>query len=159
MQVRRATIDDARSLTDLHLDVWDEAYAGLLPRQVLDARRADPEARFERWRRNLAERTTWVLDDPARPGRLLGFSTGGERRDDDATLPERELWACYVRAEIYDTGAGHALLVAAIGDEPAYLWVLDGNKRAIRFYEKHGFALDGATKAAFERRELRMVRR
>lgn len=159
VQPRRATVDDARSLTALHLDVWDEAYAGLLPQHILDARRADTEVRVERWRSNLAERTTWVIDDPERPGRLLGFSTGGARRDDDPTLPERELWACYVRAEAYGRGLGYALLLAAIGTGPAYLWVLEGNARAIGFYERQGFVADGATTEAFESNELRMVRR
>jgi len=158
---RRATTEDARSLTDLHLDVWDEAYADLLPHALLAARRAEREDRVQRWENNLGAhgRTTWVVDDPERPGRLIGFATGGPRRDDDAALPKRELWACYVRAEVYGTGAGAALLLAAIGTAPAYLWVLAGNGRAIRFYEKQGFARDGATQDAFERVELRMVRR
>ena len=32
----------------------------------------------------------------------------------------------------------------AIGDEvPAYLWVIEGNERAVAFYRRHGFELDG----------------
>lgn len=159
MRPRLATVSDSRSLTDLHLDVWDEAYAGLMPDRLLTQRRADPTARVERWRHNLAERATWVLDDPDRPGRLLGFSTGGERRDADPDLPELELWACYVRAEAYGRGLGRALLRAAVGVGPAYLWVLAGNARAIGFYQRQGFHLDGGTKAAFDTTEHRMVRR
>lgn len=151
---------DAGSLTALHLDVWEEAYADLVPRQILDARRADREARVERWRANLAAegRTTWVVEDPETPSRLLGFSTGGARRDEDPALPELELWACYVRAEVYGRGLGRALLLAAVGEAPAYLWVLEGNDRAIRFYQRQGFGFDGATKEGFGRLELRMVR-
>jgi len=37
--------------------------------------------------------------------------------------------------------------------------MLEGNARAIPFYEKHGFALDGAAKEVFGRPELLMVRR
>ncbi len=46
----------------------------------------------------------------------------------------------------------------AIGDSAAYLWVLDGNARAIRFYERHGFAFDGTTKREDVGLERRMVR-
>jgi len=159
MLIRPATVADAEALADLHLDVWDEAYAGLMPAAILLSRRADRAGRVTRWRENLAARTTWVADDPAAPGRLLGFSTGGDRRDDDPSLPARELWALYVRAQAYGTGLGRELLVAAVADEPAYLWVLAGNARALRFYEKHGFALDGHTKTEQFGREQRMVRR
>jgi len=30
-----------------------------------------------------------------------------------------------------------------LGDRPAYAWIVTANERARRFYEKHGFALDG----------------
>ncbi len=95
----------------------------------------------------------WSLD-----GRLLGFSSTGGGRDPDDGLPPLELMGLYVRASSYGTGVGHALLEAAIGDSPAYLWVLDGNVRAIGFYERHGFAFDGATKPEDVGLERRMVR-
>jgi RimJ/RimL family protein N-acetyltransferase len=64
-----------------------------------------------------------------------------------------------VRASAYGTGVGHALCEAAIGSDPAYLWVLDGNERAIRFYERQDFRFDGATKLEEFGLERRMVRR
>ncbi|WP_229856252.1 GNAT family N-acetyltransferase [Nocardioides flavus (ex Wang et al. 2016)] len=54
---------------------------------------------------------------------------------------------------------GFTLLTEAIGAADAYLWVLDGNERAISFYERQGFALDGATKPEDVGLERRMVRR
>lgn len=63
------------------------------------------------------------------------------------------------RTEVHGRGVGHALLHEAIGTAPAYLWVLDGNDRAIRFYERQGFRLDGATKTEPVGVEHRMVRR
>ncbi|GAA1008833.1 hypothetical protein GCM10009551_090760 [Nocardiopsis tropica] len=43
---------------------------------------------------------------------------------------------------------------------PAYLWVAAGNGRAIAFYRKHGFDLDGAARhdAEWDCHELRMRR-
>ena len=34
MLIRAAVVDDAEALTDLHLDVWEEAYAGLMPDSI-----------------------------------------------------------------------------------------------------------------------------
>ncbi|GAA1188548.1 GNAT family N-acetyltransferase [Nesterenkonia xinjiangensis] len=73
-------------------------------------------------------------------------------------LPSREVKALYVLAEVYGTGVGHALLTSGIGEDPAYLWVLAGNDRAIAFYARQGFRLDGATKSDPVGTEKRMVR-
>ncbi|QDP96831.1 GNAT family N-acetyltransferase [Microlunatus elymi] len=73
--------------------------------------------------------------------------------------PERiARWALYVRAEVYGRGVGHALLNQAIGSAAAYLWVLDGNTRAIRFYRRQGFQFDGRSKTEPVGGERRMVR-
>ena len=92
--------------------------------------------------------------------RLLGFANTGPGRDDpELGLPDLELMGLYVRAEVYGTGVGLALLEAAIGEAAAYLWVLGGNARAIRFYERAGFRFDGALKTEPVGVERRMVRR
>ncbi|MCW1805708.1 GNAT family N-acetyltransferase [Brachybacterium squillarum] len=157
--IRPARPEDAAALTALHLDAWDEAYTGLIASEVLAARRADPESRAQRWRENIATTPNTVLVAEGTGERLLGFAIAGAGRDEPAGgLPERELMALYVRAEVYGTGLGHALLRAAIGDGPASLWVLEGNARAIRFYERQGFRFDGARKEDPVGAELRMVR-
>ena len=93
-------------------------------------------------------------------GRLLGFSSTAPGRDSpDDGLPLLELMALYVRESTYGTGVAYALCGAAIGDSAAYLWVLDGNDRAIRFYERQGFAFDGTTKPEDVGLHRRMVRR
>jgi len=62
-----------------------------------------------------------------------------------------ELYALYVRPAWWSTGTGRALLgkvlarTAAAGYESITLWVLRDNQRARRFYERAGFAPDGAT--------------
>ena len=56
------------------------------------------------------------------------------------------------------TGVGYALFETAIGDRAAYLWVLANNERAIRFYERQGFRLDGTEDEHDEGLHVRMVR-
>jgi len=150
---------DAEALTDLHLDVWEQAYTDLMPASVFAERRAGRAQRAERWRGIIAAGSSANLLAWSPEGRLLGFSSTGPGRDpaDDA-LPPLELMALYVRAEVYGDGVGHALCTAAIGASPAYLWVLDGNERAIGFYERQGFGFDGATKPEDVGLERRMVR-
>jgi GNAT superfamily N-acetyltransferase len=160
MRIARARVGDAEALADLHLDVWEEAYAGLMPASVFAERRARRAERVASWHGIIAAGSSDNLLAWADDGRLLGFSSTGPGRDDPAEgLPPLELMALYVRASVYDTGVGHALCEAALGSAPAYVWVLDGNARAIHFYERQGFAFDTVTKREDVGLERRMVRR
>ena len=153
--VRRATAADAESLAHLHLDVWDDAYTGLMPQSILDDRRDETQARVERWRGILeGEHRTIVAEDDEG---LVGFASSGPGRDADVDT-ELELWALYVRARLWGTGVGYALFSEAIGDRAAYLWVLAGNERSIRFYERQGFRLDGTSDEHDEGLHVRMLR-
>lgn len=159
MVIRPAVLADAETLAHLHLDVWDEAYTGLIPQRILDARRASASAHVEVWRAILVHPRSTVLVAEL-DGRLLGFvSTGPGRDPSSAGLPQLELMALYVRAQVYGEGVGHRLLEAAVGAASAYLWVLDGNERAIAFYERQGFTFDGATRTDDVGSESRMVRK
>lgn len=50
MRIRPAVPEDAGELTDLHLDVWDEAYSGLISEDVLAERRARRDQRLHKWK-------------------------------------------------------------------------------------------------------------
>ena len=161
MTVRLAPprVEDAEALADLHLDVWEEAYADLMPPSVFTERRARRAERVQSWRTIITTGSSdnllaWSGEE------LVGFSSTGPGRDEAGEgLPPLELMGLYVRASAYGTGVGHALLEAAIGSADAYLWVLDGNARAIRFYERQRFRFDGVTKPDDVGLERRMVRR
>lgn len=50
----------------------------------------------------------------------------------------------YTAPGVHGSGLGQQLLDAALPQgRPAYLWVFSDNPRAIRFYERNGFAADG----------------
>jgi GNAT superfamily N-acetyltransferase len=151
--VRPAVPGDAERLVALHVDCWDDAYTGLMPQSVLDGFRATAGERVERWRAIAARDATLVAE---RGDELVGFASHGPGRDAD--LGGLEVYALYTRAAWWGTGLGATLLAGSIGDRAAYLWVLEGNDRAIAFYEKHGFRLDGGVEDEEEGRHLRMVR-
>lgn len=153
--VRPATVSDAEALAHLHLDVWDDAYTGLMAQQILDDRRTAVDERVALWRTILAgDEPTFLA---VGPDGLVGFASAGPGRDNDVDT-ELELKALYVRAAWWGTGVGYVLFEEAVGDRAAYLWVLATNERAIRFYERQGFRLDGTEDEHDEGRHVRMVR-
>ena len=148
IQIRSATVRDARAIAEVHVAAWRQAYRGLLPDDSLD--RLSVEER-EKQRREyledpLSEWGTLVADDA---GRVVGFSTYGPSRDQDATDSTGEVPAIYLDPDVVGTGIGRELFAETIaalrsaGFTRASLWVLEGNVRARRFYEKAGWRWDG----------------
>jgi GNAT superfamily N-acetyltransferase len=135
------TLDDADEVGRVHVRVWQEAYAGLMPADYLDG--LDPVAFAASWRERLLEPRPGVRSWLARDERgVVGLTTSGPARDEDAPTP-CQLYAINVLARAHGTGVAHALLDTAIGDRAAYLWVVEGNDRAVGFYRKCGFTDDG----------------
>jgi ribosomal protein S18 acetylase RimI-like enzyme len=145
MDVRRARLEDARAIAQVHLQTWRGAYEHVFGAERLAAESID--ARVALWERILTAGLSdvFVAEDDG----VVGFVSTGDSRDADA---EAELFAIYVLPLAWGTGAGSALMrtgieamrLRASGD--AVLWVLDDNPRARRFYEREGWTLDGERK-------------
>lgn len=83
----------------------------------------------------------------------------------DETLTDcGEIFAIYVLADYYGQKVGYELMNAAFEKLAAYnhiaVWVLKGNERAIKFYERYGFRFDGTEqeiKLGTPNTELRMI--
>jgi ribosomal protein S18 acetylase RimI-like enzyme len=145
MDVRRARLEDAGAIAQVHAETWREAYEHVFGADRLASVTVD--ARLAQWERILAAGQSDVF--VAAADGVVGFVSTGDSRDADA---EAELFAIYVLPDAWGTGAGSALMRAGIeamrlrasGD--AVLWVLDDNPRARRFYEREGWTLDGERK-------------
>jgi GNAT superfamily N-acetyltransferase len=150
---------DASDVGRVHVEVWRQAYALLIPADVLAA--LDPRAAVDRWKRTLAQPPDEVrrLVGVAPSGDLVAVATSGPSRDDDAPTPW-ELWALNVLDAHHGSGLADLLIEHLVGDEPATLWVVRGNERAVAFYQRHGFRADGTAKWDERTRttEDRMVR-
>jgi len=134
--IRPASVADADTIAALHAASWRSAYRGILSERTLGPA-LDGERRTH-WRGKLAKATpqdtvliagdigfiaVWADGDP-------GF---GAYLDNLHICPERR-----------SGGVGRRLLgeamrrVAGRGETGVYLWVFDGNTRAIDFYRRLG---------------------
>jgi L-amino acid N-acyltransferase YncA len=140
VDVRAATAADARAIAEVHVTGWQEAYAHLVPAESLA--RLNVTQRTLRWTELIAAPTPdiWI----ARDGRaIVGWASSSSGHAADAPR-DLELEGIYILASAYGGGAGQALLDAAVGTRPAYLWVAADNPRALSFYARNRFAPDGA---------------
>jgi putative acetyltransferase len=120
---------------DAAIELWRRTWAHHFPHIDFNARVAWWR---ERWRQELIPVAHVVIAE--RNGGLLGFVTV-----DPATLYLDQL---VVAPEHWGSGAAGALLDEAkrLSPEGLELLVNKDNARAIRFYEKHGFAYAGEDK-------------
>jgi len=144
--IRTARPEDALAVARVHVRSWQAAYRGLIPQAYLDSLKPEVWAAKYGFQRTDPDRPTTLVavDDVG----IRGLAMTGPTRDED--IPNLgELLAIYVDPEHWDSGVGRLLATAAReqlsrdGFTEAALWVLDGNARARRFYERDGWTLDG----------------
>lgn len=169
--VRAATVADADAMGRIHAAAWKTAYVDVMPRPFLDG--LDPTVSADRWRAVLSgevappegirvEVLVAEID-----GEVVAMTSFGDGRDTGPDDPTGELWMLNAHPDAFGTGAAAALddEVArrlATDHERAFLWVVDDNPRARRFYERQGWRPDGVHKVqeigGAEIAEVRLVR-
>lgn len=155
---------EAEAIAHLHASVWREAYAGLMDADLL--RDLDEAARVRRWQTTISQ-----LDDGgvSSVGRRVAVAFVEERpvglvevapSADAGSWWPTELLSLNLDAAWYGKGLAQELVEMTLGRDDACLWVLTGNQRAIAFYRKLGFELDGVEQYddVWRCTDLRMVR-
>ena len=134
-----------------------EAYSELLSQDYLDTDETLEKCveRAFRWKDNML-----VAKDG---DRVIGFAGYGKSRYDNLGNAG-EIHSLYILQEYYGKKVGYGLMNAAVERLAEYdrvvVRVLEGNDRAIRFYERYGFRFDGVketVKLGTEKTVLRMV--
>jgi RimJ/RimL family protein N-acetyltransferase len=146
-QIRRAVVDDASALAAVEIETWRTAYQHIMPRSFLE--RLSHTEKTDAWRENLLKHAVSahkrilvaVVEE-----KIIGFTRVGPVEDNMGLV-----YLLYVLPQYWGHGVGTELMHAALGEmqvlnlTKASLWVLSDNKRARRFYEKHGWTFDGQT--------------
>ncbi len=158
MNIRSAGIADAQAIARVHVSSWHETYTGIMPEAILQ--RLSIERRQQMWENILSGTDhTIVFVAESGDGEIVGFASAGASRGDFAGY-DGELYAIYLLKTAQGTGTGYALFRAIAtalihqGFRAMYLWVLQDNISACRFYERTGGIHIGSKTEPFGDREL-----
>ncbi|MGK5678654.1 N-acetyltransferase family protein [Actinoplanes sp. URMC 104] len=150
-EIRPFADADARPVAEIHVRTWQVGYAGIVPGDYLAGLDVDEFVARRRTRPLPEGAQTLVAEED---GRVVGFvSFGPYRREDGPDPGMGELYAIYLHPDHWGRGTGRRLIdaarggLAAAGFPDMRLWVLTGNTRARRFYERAGLAPDGVEKS------------
>ena len=139
MTVRNAKFEDMKQLGHIMSVSFHAAFSDFITQQTLDACAQE-------------DGCVALLEGICREGKmhfLIGENSGmlvWQRVQASA-----EIVAIHSLPESWGTGLGHAMLeeaLAQIGECAVFLWAFKENKRARRFYEKHGFRWDGTERVS-----------
>lgn len=176
LTIRPAAPNDAQEVARIRVLGWRFAYQGLVPQGYLDSLNVAEDTERMRGHlsqlpQNLPPNNIASVQGPndgekrsfmlaVRDDAVLGFCHFSAAPN-NADRPERatpggemvgRLHSLYVGPDALGQGIGHTLMSQALstftawGCERAHLWVLEGNSRAVSFYERQGWQLTGDTK-------------
>lgn len=139
MEIRKATLADARGIARVHVDSWLATYTGIVPDAYLNQLNYDARERL--WNENLKADNNYVAVNE--DGEVIGFADGGRERTGKYAAFEGELYSIYILPHYQGQGIGVWLLGKVVDDvrekgmNSLIVWVLADN-RSRGFYEKLG---------------------
>lgn len=148
--IRAATDSDIPRIAEIHTDAWIEAYSDIISPEVMGS--VTVEARAHTW-------TKWFQDTEQdlhvleRNNIIVGFNRVAPSHESSSELTTYgELTHIYQDPAHIGSGVGNELFEHATqfiersGRSGMFLWTLEKNRRARRFYERHGMTADGPRK-------------
>ena len=133
--------DDVQSISHIYEESWKTAYKGMIPQSYLDN---IPKGH---WVEALKSRVwqSLILLEGKHPVGTAAYCPARDERFKDYG----EIVSIYLLPEYMGKGYGKQLFQAVMdqllgqGYKKLYLWVLEENERAIRFYKSFGFKASG----------------
>jgi len=142
----KALPENANDYADCVISCWQSAYKGIVSDEYLKNMLAEKKQRVEKYKSIFIAPGDCEYFCVMQSERMIGFLIIQKNRDE---FRIGEIWAIYLIEEFWGKGYGTKLLDFALaelkhaGKKNVFLWVFEENKKARRFYEKHGFCFDG----------------
>ena len=103
---RKATVEDAPAVAEVHVESWRESFAGIAPPVFLD--KMSVEKRENAFRQGFSDETYKMFVAETADGKIVGFVDSGKSRNENLQY-EAELYAIYLLPEFQRKGIGENL--------------------------------------------------
>ena len=148
--IRPATESDIPRIAKIHTDAWIEAYSTIISPEIMAGVTQDSRtATWQHWFKS----TNQDLHVHEQNRTVVGFIRVAPPEESSSELTTYgELTHIYQDPILLGSGIGYLLFTHAVqlvkqsGRQGMFLWTLEKNVRARRFYERQGMTADGARK-------------
>ena len=135
------TLADVEVIARVHVQCWQEFYAGLLPDEFL--KNLSIDAKIVQWRQTVSDPQVFKLA-AREAGRIVGFVSCGPARESATKEADGEIFAIYILKDYRGRRIGRALIAAAAriwlskGGRSLVVLSMAGNNQAATFYQALG---------------------
>ena len=142
-QIRRASLEDAEGIANVHVESWRTTYNGIMKDSIIAG--LDIGRKTELWRSNITLEGNIVLVI-VKGGKIIGFACGSEVKEGEYPEYDGDVTSIYFYKEEQGNGYGKRLLDALfeefhqVGFRNAIVKVLNQNDSRY-FYERVGAKL------------------
>lgn len=149
-EVRRAVIEDARSLANIIVESWRAAYSNIIPEDEM-IKFLDKQKRQDQFEKFIEDGEIVLIG--IYEGTPCGLVFANKENDEDL-VDCGSIYSIYLLEEYWGKGLSTMLMNEVLdvlkdeGCKQVSLWVFKANTRARRFYEKCGFTFDGTKKTS-----------
>jgi L-amino acid N-acyltransferase YncA len=139
LRIRKAEVEDAAAIADVHVESWKTTYAGIVPDDYLSS--LNKQERTGSWLERILAGNISILVAEDESG-IFGFVAGGVIREELVDY-DAELYAIYLLHSRQKQGVGRSLtvrLASALKDyglKSMLAWVLEQNP-SVSFYQRMG---------------------
>ncbi|PFR26295.1 GNAT family N-acetyltransferase [Bacillus cereus] len=140
IKIRRATENDIKGITKVHVDSWKTTYKGILSDEMIEA--TTYESREKQWenifKQVVGSEYRYVAE--TLDGEIIGFIDGGQERTGKYNC-DGELYAIYLLEEYQGYKVGKQLFQTLVSEfikndiRSILVWVISNNPSRL-FYEK-----------------------
>ena len=152
MRIRTAVPEDFKVVGKVHSDAWKQAYRGIFPDDYIDSDTASKRAE-EFLQAIKDDKCTYFLLEES------GKAAGIVKTCEDNNILEIE--SIYILDEYRGMGLGRQFMDFIKTYKPydsIFLWVLEVNTGARRFYEKNGFKIHEKFRTIYRGVEFKQVK-
>jgi L-amino acid N-acyltransferase YncA len=148
-RIRCAQQNDLSTIASIHVASWKDAYAGIVPRRVIESQNI--EKSLAGWKKTFNNHPNNITVAENKSGELVGFCCAGVANN----VEEAATWEVYglhVQPKLRGKGIGTQLLHEALnkaraeGHKKAIVWTLEDLLLSRKFYEKRGAYLSHSKK-------------
>lgn len=140
MNIRNATLTDAKGIAKVHVDSWKTTYKNIIPNDFLQ--KLSYEQRTNSWIKNISEENNYVFVAENDQKEIVGFADCG-KRESNHIEHSGDLTSIYILKEYQGQGIGkqlmHQLFIQfeKLGYNRVFVEVLEDNNTRY-FYEYYG---------------------
>ncbi|REB07312.1 GNAT family N-acetyltransferase [Sporosarcina sp. BI001-red] len=159
MNIRRASLADAKGIAKVHVDSWKSTYKNIIPDEFLETLSYDQ--RTDLWIRNISKEANYIFVAENNQKEIIGFADCSKKYG-SAIENSGDITSIYLLEDYQKMGVGKQLLkhlflqFEELGVHRIFVEVLEENKTRF-FYEYYGAILFQSKKTTIAGTDLTLL--